>query len=222
MESATDVSLTTRRVAGVLLLFGAAQFLIAEAVTAGAWHNPLYDYVHLYISDLGSPVCGPQQGRLVCSPWHGLMNFSLNVQGMTYIVAAVLLFRLVPGRSRYLVLALATAHALGASLVAVFNASSSSALITTWHTLGAAGVILGSQLIAIIVGITVRAAPGWFRIAGVLIGVLGILVGLSLPVIGAHAFPEGGLVERVAIYLVFVFQVLLGVTLLGRSRATGR
>ncbi|MDH6217508.1 hypothetical protein [Streptomyces pseudovenezuelae] len=52
----------------VVLVVNALQWVIAEAVTAGAWKTPPYSYGGNYISDLGVPDCGVVfQGREICS-----------------------------------------------------------------------------------------------------------------------------------------------------------
>ncbi|WP_406481928.1 hypothetical protein [Streptomyces sp. NBC_01615] len=85
--------------------------MVTEAVAASSWKAPRYRHSFNFISDLGVPSCGGEvDGRTVCSPLHAVMNTGFVVQGVLFVVAAVLLFRMVPGRLRWVYLALAVVH----------------------------------------------------------------------------------------------------------------
>lgn len=98
MDGAVSRSIA-RTVGSAALIIAAVQYVVAEAVTASAWANPQYSYSNNFISDLGVPSCGGVlQGRTICSPLYAVMNIGFVVQGVLFVVAAVLLFRLLPGR----------------------------------------------------------------------------------------------------------------------------
>ena len=108
----------------LVLVVNTLQWLIIEAVAAAAWTQPPYSYATNYISDLGVPDCGTEfQGRAICSPLHSWMNASFMAEGLLFGLGVLLLSRLVAGRARRVVVALAVAHAVGFVLVGLFHGS---------------------------------------------------------------------------------------------------
>src|SRR6478735_11269627 len=80
----------TAAASGCWLLAGAA-YLILEAVAA-ATYRPDYSYAHNYISDLGRPS-RQSAGATIGSDFACAMNAAFYLQGILFLVGAVLLVR---------------------------------------------------------------------------------------------------------------------------------
>ncbi|MDB5018618.1 MAG: hypothetical protein JWQ84_3450, partial [Mucilaginibacter sp.] len=104
----------SRLIAGAIALIMITEYLLAEAVTALAWKNPVYNYAHNFISDLG--VSGPAvqfQGRMINSPIYWLMNTGFIIEGILAVMAAFLLRYLLTGTWRIIIPVLAIIHGIG-------------------------------------------------------------------------------------------------------------
>ncbi|MFD3993393.1 DUF998 domain-containing protein [Streptomyces sp. NPDC058583] len=136
----------------VILIVNALQWLVAEAITAGTWTDPVYSYATNYISDLGVSDCDTQfQGRELCSPRHALMNTSFMLEGMLFAIGVVLLAQLLSGRARRVVIALAIAHGVGMVAVGLFHGSPDGPSYgLTLHVGGAGVAILCANTVAIL------------------------------------------------------------------------
>ncbi|GAB3929466.1 hypothetical protein GCM10029976_029150 [Kribbella albertanoniae] len=208
-------------VAALALSVAAIQYVVLEAVTAAAWENPAYSYAHNNISDLGVPSCGGEMGgRLICSPLHTLMNTSFIVQGLLFGLAAVLLYRLLPGRRPWIYAVLGLVHALGFLLVGLFHGSPEAAgadggLIV--HIFGAALLIVGGNAASIVVGHRLRATHPRWGIAGIALGLLGLL---SLAVMGAVGGSTiASAFERGSVYPIIAAEFIAGIALLVSQRS---
>ncbi len=80
----------TAAASGCWLMAGAA-YLILEAVAAAAY-RPDYSYAHNYISDLGRPS-RQSAGATIGSGFASAMNAAFYLQGILFLVGAVLLVR---------------------------------------------------------------------------------------------------------------------------------
>jgi hypothetical membrane protein len=78
--------------AGPILWISSIQFFLVQVVVASAWKPP-YSWRLNAISDLGAIGCGPFDDRYVCSPFHGLMNISLILLGLTMAVGSALMYQ---------------------------------------------------------------------------------------------------------------------------------
>ncbi|MEW1698983.1 DUF998 domain-containing protein [Streptomyces sp. NPDC093249] len=202
-------------VGAVVLIVDAVQWVVSEAVTAGAWKNPVYSYATNYISDLGVPDCGTQfQGRELCSPRHALMNTSFMVEGVLFAIGVVLLARLLDGRARRVVMALAVAHGVGMVAVGLFHGSPGGPSHGLALHIGGAGVgILSANTVVILAGaLRSLRPPTAYRVFSVVVGALGIagvaLVGMSES--------TAGIFERAGVYSWLLWSVVTGVLLLTR------
>jgi hypothetical membrane protein len=201
----------------VVLVVNAVQWVVAEAVTAAAWTDPPYSYAANYISDLGVPDCGTQfQGRDICSPAHSLMNASFMVEGILFATAVVLLARLVEGRARRVIIALALAHGVGMVLVGLFHGSPdgpSAGLVI--HVAGAGVGILCANTIAIIAGsLRSLGQPPAYRVFSITVGALGLLSEGFVSVSASTA----GVFERGGVYSWLLWSVVTGTVVLVRNR----
>lgn len=187
---------TRRRAAAAAWIVGAAAYLGAEALAAAA--RPGYHYAADYISDLGVPGL----------PLAGLMNTGFAVQGVSFLVGAVL----APGRRRALT-ACAAANAVGNVLVATVHAGHG-----PLHLIGAALAIVGGNAAAL-AGARLTGGRG-FRSVSRLLGTVGLvatagLVGQAWT--GLDVLPAA-VWERVAVYPILAWQLLAAAALLLPAR----
>ena len=201
----------------IVLIVNAVQWVVAEAVAAGAWTDPSYSYAANFISDLGVPDCGTEfQGRVICSPLHPLMNASFIGQGILFALGVVLLARLAEGRTRRILVGLAVTHGVAFVLVGLFHGSPDgrdSALII--HVAAAGVGILCANTVAILVGASRGLGlPAAYRRFSIAVGVLGIaseaLVNLSAD--------TAGLFERGGVYSWLLWGLVTGVLVMVKDR----
>jgi hypothetical membrane protein len=217
MVDAGRSSATARTAGAGLLIVAAVQYVACEAVTASAWKNPAYSYTHNNISDLGVPSCGGKVGgRVICSPDHTLMNASFILQGVLFLVAALLLFRLLPSSRRRVYPILAAVHAVGFTLVGLFHGSpeagADGGMIV--HIFGAALLIFSGNIALIVVGRQLLGAlrQRWPGMLGIVLGTLGLL---SLVVMGAAGGKSwASTFERGSVYTFILGEFVAGVLLL--------
>jgi hypothetical membrane protein len=222
MVEARPVRSVGTAVAAAALVVAGIQYVVLEAVTAAAWKNPPYSYAHNNISDLGVPSCGGEVGgRVICSPLHTLMNTSFILQGVLYGVAALLLFRLLPGRRPWIYAVLGVIHLIGFTLVGLFHGSPEAGLDggMAIHIFGAALLILSANAASIVVGLRLRRTHRGWGLTGIALGVLGLL---SLVVMGATGGTDiSSAFERGSVYPFIAAELLAGVALLALQRSTG-
>lgn len=209
-------------VPGALWTVAGAGWLVGEAVSASAF--PGYSYATNYISDLGVPDVGTFQGRSIDSPLHVLMNTTFIGQGVLFGIAAVLaavVFRAASRRARVATAVLAVVHLVGMVLVGSFHGSQTSTDGGTivFHVLGAAAAITTGNLVAITAGIGSGAlrAPAVYRIASVVLGIVGIVSLVMLVVDSSSTVIEvlpDGVWERASVYTIVAWELLTGIALL--------
>lgn len=198
------------RLGGVALLVAGLQLVVIEAIAAAAWRTPRYSYATNYISDLGVSGCPTTYGgRAICSPLAGAMNAAFVAEGVLFVVAALLLVGTVASAWRWVFLALAVLHGLGSVVIGIFPETSMSGL----HVPGATLAIAGGDLAVIAAGIALRRSPVG-RVA-IVVGVIGILGAVLLET--SDIAPDGVL-ERVGVYAVTVFDLIVGSAALVRAR----
>ncbi|MFJ4783148.1 DUF998 domain-containing protein [Streptomyces sp. NPDC088794] len=200
----------------VVLVVNALQWVISEAVTAGAWKSPSYRYAYNYISDLGVPDCGVEfQGRDICSPSHDVMNTSFMAQGILFAIGVLLLARMLEGRTRRIVSVLAVAHGVGFVMVGIFHGSPDGAsYVLALHLVGALIGIVCANTVVIMAGrIKSLDLPKPYRVFSVTVGVLGLVseLGVGISTSTAGAFERGG------VYSWLLWSVVTGVLLLARN-----
>lgn len=208
------------------LIVAALYYVTAEAITASSWKTPPYDYAHNFISDLGVPSCGGVlQGRTICSPLHNVMNSGFILQGALFIVAAVLLFGLLPGRLRGAYPLLAVVHGVGIIIVGLIHGSPESEAdgMMHWHGTGAGMAILGGNALTLIVGAHLLRSGRARRLglAEILIGAIGVVsVIVLLSMEGKSPTPfYAAVFERGSVYAITAAELVMGVALLVSLRA---
>lgn len=205
----TRANLTTL---ATIWLAAALVFLISEAIAAASV-SPAYSYATDYISELGVPGA---------TPLAVVMNLGFWLQGILFLVGAVLATRASATGSRRLFIVLVATSALGDVLVATFHGDALAAgdnNAAALHWFGSLLAILGGNA-AIIAGSSVVAGlvkMRWYRAMSISIAVLGFLSLLFLGHEVGQVSP--GLWERGAVYSIFLWQISSAVLLIARRRA---
>jgi len=207
----------TRLLTGAIALAAIVEYLIGEGITALAWKNPVYSYIHYYISDLG--VEGPPtvfQGRHIYSPIYWVVNTGFAVEGVLAIAAALLLRPLFSSKKwRFTLPLFAIIHGVGIIMVAIVHGSPGemNKPIGILHVIGAAMAIIFGNLACICTGIAARqnGAPQWFKSYSIFMGLLGFAGLLALMML--HSIPPG-ITERISVYTIIFWNITTGVFLL--------
>ena len=222
VEVAANKSIAWMVGAGALIV-AAIQYVVLEAVTSSAWDNPTYSYAHNNISDLGVPSCGGKvDDRVICSPWHTVMNTSFIVQGVLFLIAALLLYRLLPGRRQWIYLTLGIIHGIGFTLVGLVHGSPEAGLsgALAWHIFGAALLILSGNIAAIFVGARVRPTHPRLGLTGIILGALGLLSLIVMGAMSGHRIASA--FERGSVYPFILAEFIAGIALLTVRRGVGK
>ncbi len=190
------MNIRTARAGGILLVMSAVAYFVCEAIAAAAWHHPPYSYAHNYISDLGVP--GPPSvlmGRVINSPLAAVMNAGFIGHGVLFVIAALLLAPVLPGRWRIVVIVLSVLHGAGIVMVGVVHGSAYSIAhgLFVYHSTGANMAIFGGNVLSIVVGALHRRldAPRWFGVISIVLGALGFV---SLGLLARHPMAQPSLV----------------------------
>ena len=178
-------------------------YLTLEAVAAAAF-RPHYSYAHNLISDLGVPSDA--------SPLAWLMNTAFCLQGMLFLVGAILTVRAVAPRPAGLFITLAAANAVGNVLIAIFHSGPSPTARV--HAIGAVLAIVGGNT-AILAGS--RIVNGWHRKVSVALGAFGLLsfVLFVIELKASSPLPLGAW-ERCSVYSITAWQLVTAAWLLSR------
>ncbi|MER5697985.1 DUF998 domain-containing protein [Streptomyces mirabilis] len=216
------------RAGALLILLGPLVSWVAEFITAAAWQDPPYSPLYNWVSHLG--LTGPPQtafGQVANSPLGALMDTGWVIYGTLLIVGAILVFDPREGTRPIVIMILAVLAGVGVSLVGVFqgsNANVDNGLIA-FHTVGAQGVMLAGNIMAIVVGAggTRIGLTRGRSIASIILGTAGLI---AFPLFMTDVFTgwmwNVGLFERAVIYPIMIGHALLGssVAAAQRHRAT--
>jgi hypothetical membrane protein len=200
--------------AATLWIAAGAAYLVLEAVAAARF-RPHYSYARNYISDLGLTSPGTH-GRLVDSPLAYLMNTAFYLQGIFFLLGAVLVVCAIRPRRAGLFVGFAAMNAVGNIVVGTVHSGSVAEIGgTAWpHVAGAVMAIVGGN-IAILAGsalVRKAGAAQWYRFAS--LGLAGIgLLSFTMLVIdsktAAGLLPDG-VWERGSVYSIITWQMLTG------------
>lgn len=222
---------------------GAAFFILAafiyvltEAVSAAAWHDPPYFYGYNYISDLGVAKSLTIDGREVLSPLAAVMNFGFQAHGILFALGYLLVLPLFQGKMKGLVCAAAVIHGIGNFMVGYFPGESYVGVNP--HVIGAGMAILGGNLTLIFAGLAIRRSGrdqgnGRFTrvsdnfarlfprlsVIGVGLGSFGIL-NLAMMVTKVFGYPA--VFERLSVYTMTAWDLIFGFCLLAACFAAQR
>src|SRR4051812_14625263 len=78
---------------GPVIWLLSTQYFMIQMIVAAAWKSPSYSWRFNTISDLGNTACNLADGRVVCSPLHGLMNLSFITLGIIMACGSLLIYQ---------------------------------------------------------------------------------------------------------------------------------
>jgi hypothetical membrane protein len=185
------------------------QYFVVQIVCASAWRSS-YSWRDNVISDLGNTACGSYHGRLVCSPWHPLMNVSFMVLGVQMIIGAALLLSFGDRRGRAGLLSLVVSG-VGTLLVGLFPENS----IAGMHFLGAGLVFVVGNIGILLLALTF-VPPGGMR-SYTLASALVALASLPLFATNNYLGLGAGGMERLTAYPQTIWLIGYGIHLLKYS-----
>nr|WP_314144569.1 DUF998 domain-containing protein [uncultured Rhodococcus sp.] len=188
--------------------FFVVQFLVVEWVVSATWRGN-YSYRWNYISELGTPFCGPS-GYLPCSSMYVVANISIVLLGCSLAVAALSWFALgvldIRSTSFFVVSAIGGVTAGGVSEATNYQI----------HSFGAA-VLFVSANVALVFAAGGRLVPRPHRYAVTGFGAVGLLAYFLY--MGGHQFGLGiGTLERVIAYSVISGMLILTSALFQATR----
>ena len=178
------------------------QFFVMQVVVASVWVKPPYSWRLNAISDLGATGCGQFDGRLVCSPLHGLMNASFILLGLCMTIGSVLFYQ--QFRKSRFGFCMMGISGIGAITVGIFPEDT----IFWAHITGQDLAFLFGNIALIAIGLRLRLS-GWLRWYSIASGVVA-LVGLYLFLSHHRFFLELGGMERVVAYPQTIWLVVFG------------
>src|SRR6187200_2314908 len=153
---------------GAWLWVAAVQFYIAQPLVAVAWTAP-YSLTQNYISDLGNTECAQAVAgtRSVCSPWHGLMNVSFVLVGITMAAGAIFAWpAFLPGVARSSATVVFVIAGVGGMLVGLHPENEA----TEYHYAGAAVNFIAGNIALILYGLATSSRDGTFRVVSIVAG----------------------------------------------------
>ncbi len=217
-SSATPHATVTTRVGAVALVAGPVLFLTLEAISASAWRDPAYSYTRNWISDLGVPDPGTFQGRVIDSPLASVMKTGFVLGGLALLLGVLAVTRrLRRSGTRTAARVLGVAAGIGYVLVGLTHTSTAAAADGTivLHFAGAFLAILGGNTLALVLGVHWWRRPGTRSLgrAAAVLGALGLLAAATLLVTATSTSAPNGLIERVAVYTLLLFEIRTGLHL---------
>jgi len=213
----------TARLAALCWIAAGVVYVTTEAVAAAAF--PGYSYATNYISDLGIPQVETFGGRAIDSPLHAVMNTGFVLHGVFFVAAALLAAPVLGTAHRRTFLALAATHGVGIVLVGLVHGGQVNADngLGAVHGIGATMAIVGGNLTAIVAGLAARRSDELRRLGTVCVtlGVVGLLAALALVLDSGSSSVDvlpDGVWERLSVYTITAFELLVGIATLVRLR----
>ena len=194
-------------------LIATVQFFVVMVVVQLGWDTP-YSWAANNISDLGNVYCGDFGGRYICSPRHGLMNFSFVLGGVLFIAGVLLTNATWPRTAgSYLIRLLLIATVGGWAVAGLYPAD----VNEDAHVVFGAFVIFVFGNLALLLCGFLRTGPisttRWYAVAFGGLGLAAMVLHF-----GHHGLGLGvGGMERVTAFGVPIWLALTGTQLLRRQ-----
>jgi hypothetical membrane protein len=183
---------------GSLLWISAVQFFVVQAVVAAGWPTP-FDLAERNISELGNTVR---------SPWAALMNASFVTIGVTMAAGGVLTqAAFTTGLRRTIAVLMFTLAGVGVIVVGLYPENEASAP----HVAGAGLNFVAGNIALILFGLALPVRRRLMRAFSLTAGLVG-LAGTALFAAGVDLGIGSGLMERVAVYPMPIWQSAAGYT----------
>jgi hypothetical membrane protein len=198
----------------------AVQFVVTQLVVQSAWTTP-YSWAHNAISDLGSVHCGMSGAdnlpeRYLCSPWHSAMNASIVMMGVGF--AGGVLLTGFAWRWRRSTRA-ARLFFIGAGAGFVLAGLNPWDVDLDMHVLGAFLIMAGGGVGLLLAGLGSSDGP-LCRLHGITL-CAGIIALIATALQFSHHYLGLGIggMERVAIFPLVLWMVVLGISILSQAPA---
>lgn len=207
----TQINYKKVRIGAILFLIAPIIFLVIEAIVASAWNNPVYSYTYNFISDLGIPVVTEFEGRTVSSPLFSVMNLGFIAYADIFVVAFCMIFHALPIKRRVIAIILAALYGVGWTFVGLFPGYNWPGAFM--HGIGAIPILFGGNIALMIYGVSFNKLiqKRWFPIISACLGIVG-LIGTFTCIFSSGDYR--GFLERIAIYPMFMWEVMAGILLL--------
>ncbi|MEJ6348945.1 DUF998 domain-containing protein [Holzapfeliella sp. He02] len=193
---------TKQRLGSLLSILSVAIILLAQIITEFSWINPRYNPILNWVSDLGVPVVTTYGTHLINSPLYFVMNTGFILGGLIYFVGFLLRKSTVPRTKTYQVAPIT--YTIGLLLIGIFPGYDWA--LHMFHPLGALVFLLSGDLLAISFGrIQLKSNQALGR-TSIALGVISLIVIPVMFTFSTSGFE--GLIERVAIYPVFIAIVI--------------
>ena len=194
---------------GAVAWISTVQFFVTGAIVASRWSDPSYSYRLNTISSLGVTKCLNQGDLYICSPWHAAANVSWIIAGLCMLAGAVLTASVFP-RDRIGRWGTWLFGVSGAGLTIV--GANPDNLRGGLHGIGAVLAMVGGDIALILLGISLRRAGQWGRLAmaAPVFGAAGLI---ALPLMLVFQSSAEGALERVAAYPIIAFYILFGLAI---------
>lgn len=183
------------------------QYFLVQFIVATAWHSPTYSWRRNTISDLGSSACGIVSGRIVCSPWHSIMNISFLVLGLTMTSGSLLIYQEFKQNLGALIgFSLMAIAGFGTIIVGLYPENS----VPLMHTLGAALPFVLGNIGLIFLSINLYKINTGMRVYAFISGLIA-LIALAFFVLHHYGFLGSGGVERIVAYPQTIWLIVFGI-----------
>ncbi len=212
---------TTPRWVGATLIAAVVTYVVAEAVVAVAWDRRSYSYLDDYVNFLGSPFQGTFEGFVISSPLWWVMSTAWILTGVLLAAAGIGLSRGLPGWRQRTVASLGVTEGIALVLFAVFPLGPETMDNGTLplYLLGAFLSIIAGNALAIVTGSSGRvlALPRWLARSSLVLGAVGLV---NIP--ATYGWTPTGLAERISLYSLLLWGLLMGVHVLRVRNGTAR
>lgn len=189
---------------GPAFWIASVQYFIVQLYVAMDWVQT-YSLQNNSISDLGNTACGQYGNNFVCSPFHGYMNASFIILGLTMIAGSILIYReFKQGRAAITGFTFMALAGFGTILVGLFPENTISAL----HEIGAAQPFFIGNLGLIILGASLYI-PKSLKIYTIISGAVS-LAALFLLISHTYLGLGPGGMERVTAYPQTIWLIVFG------------
>ncbi len=191
----------------LLLVLSVIGFLVVEFIVANAWQDPAYNYAYNNISDLGVETESIISGREVLSPMHQVFNWMCPAFGILFVIGFFCMNGLIQGQYKILSMSMIAIAGIGIAMIGFFPSVAGNEHIV--HEIFAIMAIFGGSLGMIFFGVSqLKDEMAFFGRMSILLGIFNFV---WIAFMKFYNFGYSGLFERLAIYSIFLFAVVLAI-----------
>ena len=193
------------KVAGIVFILGSLYYMIAEAISAFAFNDSLFNtYIFHTISELGIPN--------INSPLFFLMNSAFIIIGLSLLFGNYYKFKDFLVKNKTVFYILTAISSIGVIIVALIHAGNP--ITQGYHSLGAIMAILGGNVLLVIISRSMDEFEIYQKVT-IILGIVGLIAfwimffnirSVYMPVF-----------ERISVYTLILWSFLSGIYLLKES-----